>query len=114
MTEEEKREYLAKSKIMIFPTKYEGIGIVIAEALGASLPIASFDVPSLKIFNKGIIKAKPFDVDEMVDNIICILKDENIRKKLGEEGRIDALKRFDYSIVSDIENNAIIDAINYK
>ncbi len=112
VTEKEKKEYLAKSKIMVFPTEYEGFGIVIAEALASSLPVVLFDVPSLLIFNKGILKAKPFDVNQIVNNIICLLKDENTRKKLGEEGRTDALKRFDYSIVSDIENNAIIDAIN--
>ena len=112
VTEEEKREYLAKSRIMIFPTKYEGFGIVIAEAMASSLPVVLFDVPTLKIFDKGTLKAKPFDIDEMVGNIIYLLKNENIRQKIGNDGRIDALKRFDYSIVSDIENNAIMDAIN--
>ena len=113
VTEEEKREYLAKSKIMVFPTKYEGFGMVIAEALASYLPVVLFDVPTLKIFDKGTLKAKPFDIDEMVGNIIYLLKNENIRQKIGNDGRVDALKRFDYSNVSEIENNAISGAINY-
>ena len=51
VTEEEKREFMAKSKIMVFPTKYEGIALVIIEALASSLPVLLFDVPTLKIFN---------------------------------------------------------------
>jgi glycosyltransferase involved in cell wall biosynthesis len=113
VSEEEKREYLARSKIFVFPTKYEGISIVIAEAMASSLPVVLFDVPTLKIFEKGTLKAKPFDIDEMVNNIIYLLKNEDIREKIGEEGRMDAIKRFDYNNVSNVENNAIKDALNY-
>lgn len=111
VSEEKKREYLAKSKIMVFPTKYEGYGLVIAEAIASSLPVVLFDVPTLKIFNNGTLKAKPFDINEMVNNIIHLLRNENIREKIGKEGRIDAIKRFDYGNVAYIENNAIVDAI---
>ena len=112
VTEEEKREYLAKSKLMVFPTKYEGFGIVIAEALASSLPVVLFDVPTLKIFNKGVLKAKPFNLDEYINNIIYLLENENERNVLGKEGRDDALKRFDYKNVADIENNSIKEALN--
>jgi len=111
VTEEEKREYLAKTKIMVFPTKYEGFGMVIPEALASSLPVVLFDVPTLKIFNKGVLKAKPFDFNEYLNNIIYLLNNDNERKKLGNEGREDALKRFDYKVVSEIENNAIKEGI---
>lgn len=107
VSEEEKKEYLAKSKVMVFPTKYEGFGIVIAEALASSLPVVLFDVPTLKIFNSGILKAKPFDIEEYINNIVYLLENENERGKLGKEGRNDALKRFDYKYAANIENNSI-------
>ena len=107
VNEEEKREYYAKSKIMVFPTKYEGIGMVIIEALAASLPIVLFDVPTLKIFSSGILKAKPFDIEEYTNNIKFLLENENERERLGKEGREDALKRLDYKNVAEIENDAI-------
>ena len=92
---------------MILPTKYEGFGIVIAEALASSLPVVLFDVPTLKTFNKGILKARPFELDEFTHNIIYLLKNKEEREKLGKEGRDDALQRFDYSIVADNEELAI-------
>lgn len=108
---EKKREYLAKSGIMVFPTKYEGFGIVIAEAFASSLPVVLFDVPTLKIFNKGVLIATAFNLNEYINNIIYLLKNEKEREKLGREGRDDVLKRFDYSIVSELENRAIKEAL---
>lgn len=112
VTEEEKREYLAKSKIMVFPTAYEGFGMVIIEAFASSLPVVLFDVPTLKIFNKGVLKATAFNLNEYINNIIYLLKNEKEREKLGREGRDDVLKRFDYDIVAEIENNIIKEAVS--
>ena len=113
VTEEEKREYLAQSKVMVFPTKYEGTGIVILEAMASFLPIVLFDVPSLKIFNKGVLKATPFNLDEYVENISLLLENENIRRKLGENGRKEVKSRFDYKIVAGVENESIKEALNF-
>jgi len=113
VTEEEKREYLARSKIFVFPTKYEGITMVIPEAMASSLPVVLFDVPTLKIFNRGVLKVKPFDMDLYIERILYLLQNDNIRHELGSIAREEALKRFDYSIVSDNENKAIKEALNY-
>lgn len=111
ISEAEKKEFLAKSKIMIFPTKYEGFGTVPAEGLASYLPVIVFDIPTLDIFNKGIIKVKPFDVDEYINQIICLLESENLRKSLGIEGKLDAEQRFDYNYVSKKEHESIKNAI---
>ena len=110
VTEEEKRRYLAISKIFVFPTKYEGFGMVIAEALASYLPVALFDVPTLRIFSKGVLKAKPFDFNEYINNIAFLLKNNDEIKKLGIEGRKDVEERFDYNAVSQRENNIIKEA----
>ena len=75
------------------------------------MPVLLFDVPTLKIFNKGVLKATAFNLDEYINKIIYLLKDEKERERLGREGRDDVLKRFDYDIVAQIENNAIKEAI---
>lgn len=111
ISEAEKKEYLAKSKIMIFPTKYEGFGTVPAEGLASNLPVIVFDVPTLQVFNKGVIKVKPFDVNEYVNKIIYLLKYEDIRKSLGIEGRLDVEQRFDYNCLAKMENESIEKAI---
>lgn len=111
VSEEEKRYYLATSKIMIFPSKYEGFGIPIIEAMASYLPVVLFDIPSLKLFSAGVLKSKPFDIDEFVNNIAYLLKNDNKRKELGAEGRELVEHKYDYSIVSAIENNSIKDAI---
>lgn len=111
ISEEKKKEYLAESKIMIFPTKYEGFGTVVAEGLASYLPVIIFDVPTLKIFDKGVVKVKPFSVNEYTEKIIYLLEHESIRTSLGLEGRDEAERRFDYNYVSKLENESIAKAI---
>ena len=76
------------------------------------MPVVLFDVPTLKIFNKGVLKATAFNLNEYINNIIYLLKNEKEREKLGREGRDDVLKRFDYDIVAEIENNIIKGAVS--
>ena len=114
ISEELKKEYLARSKMMIFPSKYEGFGTVVAEGLASCLPVVIFDVPTLRTFNKGVLKARPFDINEFVEKIIYLLKNEEIRKSMGLEGKHDMEERFDYTIVSEIENRAINESIKYS
>lgn len=111
ISEAQKIEYLAESKIMIFPSKYEGFGTVIAEGLASYLPVIIFDVPTLKIFDKGVVKVEPFNIHEYVKKIIYLLENESIRILLGVEGRHDVEQRFDYDYVSKLENESITKAI---
>ena len=111
ISEAQKIEYLAESKIMIFPSKYEGFGTVIAEGLASYLPVIIFDVPTLKIFDKGVVKVEPFNIHEYVKKIIYLLENESIRISLGVEGRHDVEQRFDYDYVSKLENESITKAI---
>ena len=111
ISEAQKMEYLAESKIMIFPSKYEGFGTVIAEGLASYLPVIIFDVPTLKIFDKGVVKVEPFNIHEYVKKIIYLLENESIRILLGVEGRHDVEQRFDYDYVSKLENESITKAI---
>lgn len=107
VTEKEKRMYLASSKIFVFPTKYEGTGIVILEALASYLPVVLFDVPTLKLFEKGTLKSNPFDLHDYARKIIYLMKNDDLRKQLGNEGRQDTERRFDIEDVSYFENESI-------
>jgi len=39
---------LCESKIFIFPSRFEGWGLAVAEALACSLPVVCYKIPALK------------------------------------------------------------------
>ncbi|WP_238842094.1 glycosyltransferase family 4 protein [Sulfolobus sp. E11-6] len=51
--EKKKREILAKSRVFVFPSLYEGFSLVVAEALASYLPVVTWDLPWSKRFERG-------------------------------------------------------------
>lgn len=75
VSERKKREILAKSKVFVFPSLYEGYSLVVAEALASYLPVVTWDLPWSERFKKGVIKVKFDDVNQFVQVIIELLVD---------------------------------------
>jgi glycosyltransferase involved in cell wall biosynthesis len=71
VSEREKIDLLAKSKLFVFPSLYEGFALAVAEALASSLPVVTWDLPWSKRYPVAI-KVK-FD-DVSVDNNFVNLK----------------------------------------
>ena len=107
VNEDKKRELYARSRVFVFPSKEEGIAIVIAEALASSLPVVLFDVESLKIFSKGTLKVKEGDIDGFSSAVTKLLEDDELRLQIGLEGRQFALDYLSDDRVALIENEAI-------
>lgn len=107
VSEKEKRNLLATSKLLLLPSKYEGFGVPIIEAMASSIPAILFDVPSLASFNIGVLKSQPFKINDYANIVTDLLKNEEKRKKIGIEGRRYVKMKFDYDIASTIENESI-------
>lgn len=84
-------EYL-KSSIFVHPSRSEGFGLVIVEAMACSLPVVSFDCENgpRSIITDGVdgFLIPPFNIRFFADRIIMLIKDEELRKQMGEKGRI--------------------------
>jgi glycosyltransferase involved in cell wall biosynthesis len=83
---------LKSSKILIFPSLFEGWGIAVAEALACGLPIIAYNVPALKeVFGKckGVFLVPVKDVESMASSVLKILDaDENEFRKLSRYSRV--------------------------
>jgi len=75
-------EMYAKSEILAMPSLREGMPMVLLEALSAGLPIVAFDIDciaeALEDGKYGIL-VKQKDAKELADQIIGILKNEELR-----------------------------------
>ena len=86
VSEDEKRDILAKTKVLVFPSLLEGFGVVIAEAMASRCVPVIWNLSCFEIFKKGVAKIKFEDLDKYVKAVISILSDDSFRLKISEEG----------------------------
>lgn len=88
-----------KCSIFVHPSRSEGFGLVIVEAMSCSLPVVSFDCENgpRSIISDGDdgFLVPSFNIRFFADRILMLIRDENMRKQMGEKGR---LKSKEYSI----------------
>ncbi|BCU68771.1 glycosyltransferase family 4 protein [Stygiolobus caldivivus] len=109
VSEEKKREILAKSKVFVFPSVYEGFSLATAEALASYLPVITWDLPWAKRFLT--IKVPPYDIEKFADIVIDLLRDEEKRKQLGNESRKFA-ETLTWERASEMEKKALYEILN--
>ena len=92
--EEVKPLYYKSSDIFCLPstTMAESFGIVNLEAMASGIPIVASNlggIPDIVKNNENGLLAKPGDIHSLADALIYLLN-EDIRKKMGNNGRISA------------------------
>ena len=84
-------EYV-KSSIFVHPSRSEGFGLVIVEAMACGLPVVSFDCENgpRSIISHGVdgFLVPPFNIRFFADRILLLIHDEGKRKQMGEKGRL--------------------------
>ena len=91
------REILALSDIYIMPSLHEGFSISALEASYCGLPIIAYDVYGLRdivINNVNGFLIDP-NQEKLVDAIVKLSKNDELRKKMGGEARGLAIANFD-------------------
>jgi glycosyltransferase involved in cell wall biosynthesis len=85
---EVKREYL-QSSLFVLPSRYEGFGLVLIEAMACGLPVVSFDCENgprniIRDGQNGFL-VQPFDVDAFAERLLMLMRNEELRQKMGVE-----------------------------
>lgn len=100
--------YLHGSDLLLHPSRYESFGRVIAEGLACGIPAVAFDLGGIaEVYenDQSGFLISPFDVDRFAQQAGVLLRNENLRRMMGEKGRLDIKKRFSIlESVSRVEN----------
>lgn len=108
VTDDQLIELLNKSKIFIFPSRFEGFGLSVLEAMSCGLPCIISDIPALKeVYNGIAIFSSPDNVIEFASKSLKILTDQAEYEKISYSSKIHAL-RFSWSDVARREIKELI------
>lgn len=83
-------EYI-NSSILVQPSRTEGFGLVLVEAMACGLPVISFDCENgpRSIISEGEdgFLIPSFDVKLFANRLVQLMKDDKLRKTMGEKGQ---------------------------
>jgi glycosyltransferase involved in cell wall biosynthesis len=80
-------EYYKKSELLIFPSLSEGFGYPILEAFATKLPVITSKYGATKeIANDAALLINPFNVLEIKDSIMEIIKNNSLKNNLIKKG----------------------------
>jgi len=80
----------------VFPSRREGFGIPVIQALACGLPAAVSDIPVLQeVAGEAAIYFDKDDKEDMAEKLRIILTDDNLRTKLAQNG-LDRAQQFSW------------------
>jgi glycosyltransferase involved in cell wall biosynthesis len=87
VTEGDARALYAGAELFAFPSRHEGFGIPVLEAMVQGTPVAAGDIPALReVGGDAAAFADPDDVDAWVDTLGTLLSDPAARARLVARG----------------------------
>jgi glycosyltransferase involved in cell wall biosynthesis len=97
VSEEEKLRLLREAAVVAAPSRYEGFGIPLIEALAAGAPVVTTDVTAgnevIEHERNGLLV--PYgDVDALAAAILRLLRDRELAARLAAAGRPEAFERY--------------------
>lgn len=73
--------------VFVFPTLYEGFGFPPLEAMACGTPVVTSNISSLpEIVGNAAVLVNPYKVDSIVDGVVEVLKNWDLRKNLIKKG----------------------------
>lgn len=90
-------ELMAASDVFVFPSRYEGLGCSVIEAMGSQLPVVCSDLPPLRevMADHGAgVLVDPAQPGAFAEAMIDFAEDPARRRQMGDAGRRAYLKRF--------------------
>ena len=86
--------------IFAFPSHEESFGTILVEAMAMELPVVacrSGGVPDIVVDGDTGILVPPRTVDELSDALLTLIADDELRRRLGRNGRRHVERHFDFA-----------------
>jgi glycosyltransferase involved in cell wall biosynthesis len=113
-------KYYKTACVFVAPTLYENLPIRVLEAMACGVPVVASNVCAIpEVIDNGVngILIRPGSINELADAICLLLRDPNLRRKIGDNARKTVLEKFDWKVnaVKTVEvYQQILDSFDYK
>ncbi len=101
--ERKKWELIKQCELYVCPSRMEGFGIAVLEAMAAGKPVVAFDVGGVTDLVKNKINGiliPPYDIEAMAEGIGRVLADGALAKNMSDES-VKRATLFDWPIILD-------------
>ena len=92
------KQFMSSIDLFVLSSRWEGFGYVLAEAMLMKKPCIVFDIssnPELVIDGENGYLVSPFDIEKMANRVEELVKNNELRAKVGERGRKIVESKFD-------------------
>lgn len=106
-------EVLNDSDIAVFPSHQEGLPLALLEKMAMQLPVIVSDIPSLLSIvedNENGLVFRCRDSTHLAQKLAMLIRDPDLRKRLGEKGRKTVEERFGSRNIA-LPNEAVYEEI---
>lgn len=99
LDKEDAYDILQSADVFVCSDHEIGWGLAVCEAMASELPVVSYDLDVFgSVYSKGYLSSKIFNTQGLAENILNLVSDNKLRKKLSEEAVLQA-SEFDHESV---------------
>jgi len=91
------RTFLAAADLFVFPSRHEGLGIAVLEAMAAGLPVVAYGagpLPEIVTGGETGTLVPPGDIEGLAGAVEALLADPPRARAMGRRGREEVIRRF--------------------
>ncbi len=91
LDDEKVSKMLSEAQLLIFPSKYEGFGLPVVEAMACGVPVVCSNAASLpEIAGTAAVFFDPSNIEQMAEAIVLVANSRELQNELREKGFINA------------------------
>jgi glycosyltransferase involved in cell wall biosynthesis len=105
--------YYGLADLFVFHSTYETFGMVLAEAMSYGKPVVSVSstaIPSVVDHGQTGWLVPPMNSSAMAEAVNRLLKDPDLRRDIGQQGRKQAESTFDWDHIAESYENVLLEA----